>query len=67
LAGLKANSYSIGGFNGVIVFSAGNATSLPKTSFTLLNPPHVLARYEKGFSCSSFFASSISLVATFFG
>ena len=65
LAGLKATSYSIAGFGSPFVGRAGIGTSSPYTSFILLNPPQVLARCEKGFSCSFFLLSSSSLRACF--
>ena len=67
LAGLKATSYSNAGLGSGLAGLAGMGGSSPKTTLPVLKPPQVLALYEKGFSCSSFLAASISCLITFRG
>ena len=64
---MNATSYSIGGFISGFGGLAGIAGSSPITAFGLLNTPMILARCENGFSYSSFFAASISFLATVLG
>jgi len=67
LAGLKATSCIIGGLGGVWGAFGGIGTSSPYTCKFLLKTPIVFARYENGFSCISFLASSNSFFASVLG
>ena len=66
-AGLNATSCSIGGFISDFGYRAGIRTSSPQTYLSLLKTPISFARYEKGFSYSSFLASNNSFMASFLG